>query len=145
VGRGETAGFAYCRDLFHRTLSRPGTRSAGASVPGPRTIRRAKSSIPRQSFAPVKRRHAREDCPWNERSDSNEDGDQWRQFIRLLTPDEQHASMAGGWKLINRSALALAASERGNLPQSMQDLSNWKQSLTRNLANDKSTVSFAVR
>jgi hypothetical protein len=72
-------------------------------------------------------------------------GDQWRQFIRLLTPDEQQASMAGVWKLINRSASALAASERGNLPQSMQNLSNWKQSLTRNLANDKSTVSFAVR
>ncbi len=29
-------------------------------------------------------------------------GDQWREFIRLLTPDEQQAFMADVWKLINR-------------------------------------------
>jgi hypothetical protein len=29
-------------------------------------------------------------------------GDQWNEFIRLLTPDEQQAFMADVWKLINR-------------------------------------------
>jgi hypothetical protein len=29
-------------------------------------------------------------------------GDQWNEFIRLLTPDEQQALMADVWKLINR-------------------------------------------
>jgi hypothetical protein len=29
-------------------------------------------------------------------------GDQWREFIRLLTPDEQQAFMADVWKLISR-------------------------------------------
>jgi hypothetical protein len=29
-------------------------------------------------------------------------GDQWREFISLLTPDEQQAFMADVWKLINR-------------------------------------------
>ena len=28
-------------------------------------------------------------------------GDQWSEFIRLLTPDEQQALMADVWKLIN--------------------------------------------
>jgi hypothetical protein len=28
-------------------------------------------------------------------------GDEWREFIRLLTPDEQQAFMADVWKLIN--------------------------------------------
>jgi hypothetical protein len=28
-------------------------------------------------------------------------GDQWSEFIRLLTPDEQQAFMADVWKLIN--------------------------------------------
>ena len=28
-------------------------------------------------------------------------GDQWNEFIRLLTPDEQQAFMADVWKLIN--------------------------------------------
>jgi hypothetical protein len=28
--------------------------------------------------------------------------DQWREFIRLLTPDEQQAFMTDVWKLINR-------------------------------------------
>jgi hypothetical protein len=29
-------------------------------------------------------------------------GDQWNEFIRLLTPDEQQAFMADVWELINR-------------------------------------------
>jgi hypothetical protein len=29
-------------------------------------------------------------------------GDEWNEFIRLLTPDEQQAFMADVWKLINR-------------------------------------------
>jgi hypothetical protein len=29
-------------------------------------------------------------------------GDQWNEFIRLLTPDEQQAFMADVWKLIDR-------------------------------------------
>jgi hypothetical protein len=29
-------------------------------------------------------------------------GDQWNEFIKLLTPDEQQAFMADVWKLINR-------------------------------------------
>ena len=28
-------------------------------------------------------------------------GDQWNEFIRLLTPEEQQAFMADVWKLIN--------------------------------------------
>jgi hypothetical protein len=28
-------------------------------------------------------------------------GDQWNEFIRLLTPDDQQAFMADVWKLIN--------------------------------------------
>ena len=65
-------------------------------------------------------------------------GDQWNEFIRLLTPEEQRAFMADVWKLITSTAGALAATEgrlqgrgAGNGPALCLAGFNWAALLAR--------------
>jgi hypothetical protein len=41
-------------------------------------------------------------------------GDQWNEFIRLLTPDEQQAFMADVWKLINCHCRRIGSDRRND-------------------------------
>jgi hypothetical protein len=94
-----------------RILARPGTRSAGAVCRAAELegVHEPNPQISGRCWAPVKRWPASGGCHWKERSNSKKDakwarsckGDQWNEFIRLLTPDERQAFMVDVWKIIN--------------------------------------------